>query len=208
MTCSSAGAYVVGALPAAERREFEAHLESCAECRRQLAELAGLPGLLSRVTPADLADPPKTPATLLSNLLAAVRRERRRRLVVGLVAAAAVVCALAGVGVVRSIDHAPKPTTLSALISTPLHATARVEAAEGGSRIDLYCTYQGYPGSLSTPYRLVVTDRSGARTSLATWRVGPDHEATISGSVDMAPSQIATVEVRTRNGLPVLRWTR
>jgi hypothetical protein len=209
MTCSDAGAYVLGALPAADRREFEAHVESCPECRRQVSELAGLPGLLSRVTPADLADPPETPATLLPSLLSAVRRERRLRVLRGLVAAAAVLAVLGGVGIVRSQDRAqPQPTALAALVATHLHATATVVSASGGSRIELNCTYQGDAGSLSTPYRLVVTDRSGSRISLATWRVGPDHEATISGSVDLPPSQISTVEVRTTTGLPVLRWTR
>jgi Putative zinc-finger len=208
MTCSDAGAYVLGALPAAERREFETHVESCLECRRQVSELAGLPGLLSRVTPADLADPPETPATLLPSLLSAVRRERRRRVARGLLAAAAVLAVLAGVGIVRSQDRSPQPTALAALVATHLHATATVDSASGGSRIELKCTYQGDAGSLSTPYRLVVTDRSGSRISLATWRVGPDHEATISGSVDLPPSQISTVEVRTTSGTPVLRWTR
>ena len=32
-------AYVLGALPGAERHAFEEHLEGCADCRRAVAEL-------------------------------------------------------------------------------------------------------------------------------------------------------------------------
>ncbi|WP_212754237.1 zf-HC2 domain-containing protein [Nakamurella aerolata] len=45
------GAYVLGALSAEDRRAFEMHMGACAACRRAVAELAGLPGLLARVDP-------------------------------------------------------------------------------------------------------------------------------------------------------------
>ncbi|WP_425955706.1 anti-sigma factor family protein [Xylanimonas sp. McL0601] len=44
------GAYVLGSLSPTERREFEAHLATCDACRRAVAELAGLPGLLSTLS--------------------------------------------------------------------------------------------------------------------------------------------------------------
>src|SRR5947209_5490211 len=46
----SLGAYVIGALDHTERAELEAHLARCPMCRDDLAELAPLPGLLSRLT--------------------------------------------------------------------------------------------------------------------------------------------------------------
>lgn len=45
------GVYVLGAIAAADRSAVGAHLACCADCRDELAELAGLPGLLSRVSP-------------------------------------------------------------------------------------------------------------------------------------------------------------
>jgi hypothetical protein len=106
-------AYVLGALAPDERRAYELHLEGCESCAAAVAELAGLPGLLSRVEPAAasallddaaLCDarldvvPPDAhgattpPATLLPRLVHSVRRRRRRRVLgstLGLVAAAA-----------------------------------------------------------------------------------------------------------------------
>ena len=45
----SDAAYVLGSLSPTDRLEFERHLPDCDRCRRSVAELAGLPGLLGRV---------------------------------------------------------------------------------------------------------------------------------------------------------------
>ncbi|WP_105566378.1 anti-sigma factor family protein [Microbacterium halophytorum] len=47
-------AYVLGALPPADRAAYEEHLSRCGACRSAIAELSPLPGLLSRV-PSDRA---------------------------------------------------------------------------------------------------------------------------------------------------------
>lgn len=44
-------AYVLGALSAADRAEYEEHLAQCADCRAAIAEIAPTLGLLSRVAP-------------------------------------------------------------------------------------------------------------------------------------------------------------
>jgi len=46
--------YLLGALDRDQRLEYEAHLSGCDECRLAVAELSGLPGLLSHV-PEDVA---------------------------------------------------------------------------------------------------------------------------------------------------------
>ncbi len=51
-----AGPYVLGALPPENRRDFEAHLDTCADCRAEVQEFAGLPGLLSRLPADDVTD--------------------------------------------------------------------------------------------------------------------------------------------------------
>ncbi len=46
--------YVLGALDQEQRLAYEVHLTDCADCRAAVAELSGLPGLLSRV-PGEVA---------------------------------------------------------------------------------------------------------------------------------------------------------
>lgn len=41
---------MLGASNPADRRRFETHLRSCPDCRGEVASLAGLPGLLRRLT--------------------------------------------------------------------------------------------------------------------------------------------------------------
>jgi anti-sigma factor RsiW len=45
------GVYVVGAIRPADRSAVDRHLADCADCRDELAGLAGLPALLRRVSP-------------------------------------------------------------------------------------------------------------------------------------------------------------
>jgi anti-sigma factor RsiW len=42
-------AYVLGALPFSERREFEAHLSACPSCSEAVSELSGMPALLAQL---------------------------------------------------------------------------------------------------------------------------------------------------------------
>ena len=51
------GAYALGLLTLSERREFEAHLETCAECTRELRELAAVTESLGRMV--EPRDPPE-----------------------------------------------------------------------------------------------------------------------------------------------------
>ena len=48
------GVYVVGAIDPAERAIVDEHLGECQLCRDELAGLAGLPAMLSRVPAADV----------------------------------------------------------------------------------------------------------------------------------------------------------
>src|ERR1700754_2488248 len=51
--CLSLGAYLVGSLVKSERAAFDRHLPDCAECRREIARLTPLLGLLRCVDPAE-----------------------------------------------------------------------------------------------------------------------------------------------------------
>ncbi|MEV0950759.1 zf-HC2 domain-containing protein [Promicromonospora sp. NPDC050249] len=133
-------AYVLGALSPSDRRAYERHLTECAACRAAVAELAGMPGLLSTLTaghaealvaevptaglsdgvgpaPYDV-DPELAPVVSLTSLAGAARRSRTRRRSLLAVAASALVVAgaiggstLAGSGLFGSPDGASTAPT-------------------------------------------------------------------------------------------------
>src|SRR5215472_11571318 len=106
----SLGVYVLGAIDPAERAEVDEHLATCADCREELASLAGLPALLRRVPTAEaerlaVADPAgpadqETAAVdeMLPTLLTRTARARRVRRWRELAAAAAVAVLALGAG--------------------------------------------------------------------------------------------------------------
>ena len=219
--------YVLGALSPADRREFEDHLKVCDACTGAVAELAGLPGLMSRVSIDQLtaaAEP--VPQMLLPSLARAVRRERRtRRLLVG--AAGAAAACLIGVGAV-AITSPDSPTrepatssatssaspvsgtanlVMTAVVPSPVTATARLVDVAWGTRIDLTCTYRSaepYPTS-GTPYAMVVIDRFGAAQQVATWNALPNRALTVTGASSRPRRDITAVEIRTLTGQTILR---
>jgi hypothetical protein len=217
-------AYVLGALSPADRREFETHLRGCAACARSVAELAGLPGLMSRVSLDQLTEEAEPlPETLLPSLARAVRRERRRRrLIVGASAAAAACLIAAGTVAVTRPDSPARPpvasstTTpsgtarlaLTAVVPSPVTASARLVDMDWGTRIDLTCVYRAtgaYLANEKISYAMVVIDRNGAAEQVATWKALPNRELTVMGASSRTRRDIAAVEVRTLSGLTILR---
>ena len=55
--------YLEGALPAADRRRFEAHLAVCPHCTEYLAQIRETIRLVGRVTPEDLTPQMQTELT-------------------------------------------------------------------------------------------------------------------------------------------------
>ena len=107
-------AYVLGSLSASDRREFEAHMANCPACREAVADLSGVPALLSQLGRAEVAamndrtaeSLPETPALspeLLPSLLATVRFRRRRTRVATWVASSAAAAVL-GIGVLVGVQ--------------------------------------------------------------------------------------------------------
>jgi hypothetical protein len=110
--------YVLGAIGPADRDVVEAHLAECVACRDELAGLAGLPGLLGRVSldeASELLDdttvtrPDELPSgPALRQMLTGAGRHRRRLLQAS-VAAAAAAGLLAGGGAIAGW-HAAHPS--------------------------------------------------------------------------------------------------
>ncbi len=224
MRCAYAhhdGAYVLGALAPAERREYEQHLAACEPCAVAVRELAGLPGLLDRVAPQVLETPPvgPPPPSLLPALLADVRRTRRHRTGRWLAVAAAAVLVAAGgaAGAGVALHDTPRPATSAAVAAglpmtpvaaAPVHATVAFEAVPWGTRLSLSCSYDdpGRYGSPSAPsYALVVRTRDGRTEQVATWHAVPGRTMRLTAATAADRAEIASVELRTADGHPVLR---
>lgn len=76
------GAHVLGQLTPTETVSVEAHLEGCAECRREAAELAEVAGLLALANPERLGTTAPPPSDLLDRVFGRIAEERglvRRR---------------------------------------------------------------------------------------------------------------------------------
>ena len=157
MDCSEArlslGVYVLGAIDPAERALVDSHLAGCRECRDELAGLAGLPALLSRVGTEEAmalaaTDGPPVgeagkeagedkapPHELLSKVLdlTAARRRRRRWREVGLGAAAALIIAVGVFGGLR-LASGPAQSPQAAAATDWGPALGQWETATGGAQ--------------------------------------------------------------------------
>ncbi|SIO21268.1 anti-sigma factor family protein [Agromyces cerinus] len=212
-------AYVLGALSPVERGEYEQHLESCELCRRSVAELAPMPGLLARLSPEraealmrepdDGSAPAPAPRDdLLDAVRLEDRRRRRRRARTWWVASAAAAAAAAVLVIVAiAVPLAlTRPSVLSesvafeAVAEVPLSATATLTQVAWGTRIELDCRYAEAEASDAPaggwPYALVVVGRDGERTDVSSWRASPGAAARLSAGAALDLDEIASLEIR------------
>ncbi|HLT61319.1 MAG TPA: zf-HC2 domain-containing protein [Microlunatus sp.] len=214
-------AYVLGALSPRERQEYEHHLRECADCAQAVRELAGMPGLLSRVPPslvpaedgpAGADGDPAPPADSLDRLLVRARAERlRSRLITAgsAVLAVAACVALAVVIVIRppaGAQPTPVPTaTMSSLSNAPVLATVGFEPVDWGTKVNMYCMYERRTGSnRGGVYLLVLIAKDGTVEQLGSWTVTPGREAKLQAATSRALADIDAVEIRTASGRPLL----
>jgi hypothetical protein len=203
-------AYVMGALSPEERRAFEAHLATCDDCTRSVAELSGMTDLLDKVPlarvlqPATDREPP--PDLLLPRMISAARADRRRRSV-WLVASGAVAASVVAVAIVLGVS-ATGPTepagvsvAMTAVQSAPVTATLQVTPASWGTQVSADCRWVGATtggdATVRKTYRLVAVPRGDAPPQvLAQWSVLPGEDAKVVGSTDLATSGIASIQLR------------
>lgn len=235
MTCPFGhddAAYVLGALSSTERLAFERHLAGCEECNRAVREVAGLPGLLSRVDASVLEQEPldePLPETLLASLSRAVRRTRRRRTLTMVGASAAIAAALAGgAGLAlaqldddgsgtagdtpgASADPTVAAHEMVAVGEVPVRAEVRLEPVTWGTRVDLTCTYEPDSVTYELPpavdYTLFVKGRDGHTEQLGSWRSQAGGPMRIVAATATRAADLSSVEVRTPRGDTVLHLT-
>jgi Putative zinc-finger len=193
----SLGVYVLGAIDPAERAQVDEHLATCADCREELASLAGLPALLRRVPTAeaerlavaDQADPADPAAAepsadeMLPSLLARTAQTRRVRRWRELAAAAAVAVLALGAGAAGATALAsgssPSGTHAQAAAKHTWHTVSGVDSVTGAILTVKYASMpwgttmtahvSGIPAG--TVCQFVVTDNHGHHFVVGGWRV-------------------------------------
>ncbi|MCE7009843.1 zf-HC2 domain-containing protein [Kibdelosporangium philippinense] len=193
-------AYVFGALSEDERREYEEHLETCESCKGQVAELSGIPAILSTLPQeqaVQLLDPPEP--VPMPTLLEAARKSRRWtriRIAAAVVSAAAVAAVLTSVLVPSDEPPAGVTTQLAQTIPSPVTASVTLVEEPWGTRIDVKCDYGGEPGGRALPYTLFISDASGGSTRVGSWSAGPGTSMTPTATTDVPRNRITRIEIR------------
>lgn len=202
-------AYVLGSLSAAQRREFETHMAHCPACREAVADLSGVPALLSQLDREEVAaidesgPAPEMSEELLPSLLATVRWRRRRTRVVTWVASAAAAAVLA-IGVFVGLEGwsstPAQQVTASAepmaqVGTTLLTSSVQVTNQHWGTSINLKCVCLAPLNAHHDTLAMVVVGRDGSQTRLATWVAVPGHTANPAGAISTPVDQIAAVQV-------------
>jgi hypothetical protein len=219
-------AYVLGSLTSNERREYEAHLETCERCRAAVAELTGVPALLGLLDLEDVRaldeKHPETPPLrpeVLDSILDKVRwRRRRSRWLTS--AAVAVAAAVLAVGLVIAArpeivglqTNTPQATAqgleMTKVSETPINASITLTGYGWGTRIDMACSYGDWGQSGNTPPQnlgMVVVGRDGSHTEVATWLGLSGATALPSATTPMQKDEIAAVQlVSTESGQVLL----
>lgn len=185
-TREALGVYVLGAIDPAERAVVDEHLAMCAECREELASLAGLPSLLRRIPnteaerlllagPDDQADaaPPELLHALLTRAWGVKRTQRWRRLAA---AAAVAAFALGGGAALANLvspgsgspSHHPSWASIVSVTNraTATTLTVKGEPEPGGTRMDIQAV--GVPPGDTC--RFMVGDSSGNWWPAGSWQ--------------------------------------
>ncbi len=206
-------AYLLGALDAERRADFERHLTRCPTCRDQLAEFGDLPQVLARADfSAWFPEPP--PATLLPRLLRQVTASRRRRAwrIGSLAAAAACLLVLLATAGVLGWQHTHRPQTLVmqpvGSASAGVRATVQVTGSGSDTRVKLVCGYTDgsghYPRRSYITYRMVIFNHGGDSVELGSWAPQPDEDVQITRTSPWPRQSIGRIEVSDDRGRTVL----
>ncbi|MQA82449.1 MAG: hypothetical protein GEV10_28980 [Streptosporangiales bacterium] len=210
MSCAASvtlGAYILGAVGGEERRAIEEHLETCQTCKKDLLNLAPLPGLLSRVSVEDVTEPRPVPAVPRPR----PRRRLRtwaRRLALGF--ASLVMFAAGGLaGGLVTAGPGPTEPRPAHIVWTGADQAGRLQGSAAltphawGTEIGLRLRQ----ARLRAECTMVVNARGGSRDVAGSWVITsyPAGEITVATSTRLR--DIASLEIYTKAGQRLLRLT-
>jgi anti-sigma-K factor RskA len=195
-----AAGYVLGALDPDDRRAFEAHLQGCEECRREVGSLAPLPGLLARAAPVD-TEP--MPAGVADRAVAAARSQwaglarSRRAWRMGAVAAAVAAIVVA---IVALLPGSEESGTALALQPGDVTGAVTIEGWTWGTSVHLELA--NLPQRES--YVAWVVDREGTRQQCAAWGPTAAGRARLDGASSIPFDRVTAVVITSADGSETL----
>lgn len=208
------GAYLLGGLEPADVAAFEQHLDSCAECRAELDELASLPALLDAVPVGHAVSLPgvaagvgvaavgpvqpredvggvPVPRRLLDEL--ALRRRKVRLRWSAAVAAAAAACLAVGVLAGPLLSPPTKPdASYSVQAGDGVQFTVGLVKKTWGTELAV----DGRSLPVEGTFSLWVKDRDGGEDRACAWTATPSGRVRITGATPVQLASIASVEMR------------
>ena len=209
------GVYLAGAMEQREGWALESHLGQCGWCTNELRELQQVTALLEGMPPEVLLDgPPDGGDLLLRRTMRQIRKEtgRGRWVVRGVAAAVMLGVAGLGVGFVYGQQNSPPVIVTSPgsqLVESALSGRA-VDPTTGASMavallptagwVRLSVDVDGIPPGQRC--HLVVVAHDGRRETAFSWLTGdPSMDGVpLTGSVLVAPEDVAAVEVQSEDG--------
>lgn len=209
-------AYVLGSLGMDDRREYERHLLSCPACTKAVGEIAGIPGILMKISPEtalallnESSDNEENFELHEKNVVqslakaAVARKHRIRQRFVAVSSVAAALLMVIGIGIGTHISpDSPGVVgtriTMTQLVPNSMTVNLHVVEKKWGTQINWDCTYaQLQPDSQSAePYDLVVTNKAGVSTVVATWRAVGMAAQGLMASTNIPLTQIRSIDIR------------
>lgn len=213
------GAYLLGGLEPAEARAFEEHLETCADCLRELGESESIPALLDAVPVPDAvalaagrpavepsAPVPSAPSDARSLLGAfsetlpqpillkmAARRRKSRRRWSALVGAVAAACLGLGVLAGPLLNQPPKPdASYSVQTDNGLQLSVGLVKKSWGTELQL----EGRSMPLQGTMYLWVKGRDGKEELACGWTATSSGRIKVTGATPVQLAGISGVELR------------
>ena len=196
------GAYILGGLDPADLTLFEAHLQDCGACRKELAELEKVPMLLDSLPVPDAvaltavpggSDAPDTsvPGRLFDELVR--RRRTLRRRWAALAGALAAACLAVGLAAGPLLARPPQPdATYSVASGGGLQVNIDMARKTWGTELAVSGSSLPAEGTLS----LWVRDRAGGEDRACAWTATPSGKVKVTGATPLQLGSISSVELR------------
>jgi hypothetical protein len=196
------GAYVLGGLDPADAAAFEAHLQDCGACRKELALMEKVPMLLDALPVPDAVALTSVPggsgeagAGVPARLFDELGRRRRmvRRRWGALAGALAAACLAVGLAVGPLLVRPPQPdATYSVASGGGLQVNIDMARKTWGTELAVSGSSLPADGTLS----LWVRDRAGGEDRACAWTATPSGKVKVTGATPIQLGSISSVELR------------